>query len=55
MLLLHVTKDGKCAYCSANLVLCPECNEFFHAKNKGHKICLPRCKMRRYRRNKKPA
>jgi len=55
MLLIHVTKDDKCAHCNANVKKCPVCQDFFHAKTKRHKICSPRCKMRKLRGEKKPA
>jgi hypothetical protein len=49
MSLLHVTKDGKCAYCGAKMVLCEVCKEFFYQKNRRHKICLPRCRTKKHR------
>lgn len=55
MLLMHVTKDGSCAYCDANVKKCAEesCQEFFHPKHDGHKYCKKRCNMRHRRREEK--
>lgn len=53
MSLMHVTKENKCAYCGAKLILCEVCKEFFHAKNVRHVICRNRCRMRKHRKNKK--
>lgn len=49
MSLIHVTKDGKCAYCGAKMVLCPVCKEFFYQKREDQVYCRDRCKKRKAR------
>lgn len=46
----HVTANGFCTYCGASLKVCPECGDWFHAKNKAHILCKPRCRTRKSRR-----
>lgn len=55
MLLMHVTKDNKCAFCGSGVVKCAneKCQQFFHAKTKWHRYHAASCKMREYRRRKK--
>lgn len=52
MSLMHVTKEGKCAYCGAKQDLCAVCKEFFYPKNRRHKICTDRCRKRKQRMEK---
>jgi hypothetical protein len=54
MSLIHVTKDGKCAFCNAGVKKCAEitCQNFFHPDSILHRFCLPKCKAKNYRRNR---
>lgn len=49
MSLMHITKDGRCAYCHAKQVLCEVCKEFFYPTKRGHRICSDRCRTRKHR------
>lgn len=54
MLLMHVTKDGLCAYCGAGVVKCSywRCQKFFSPKNKRHRFHSAACKMAEIREMK---
>ena len=52
MLQQHVTAKGTCTYCGAALKKCLECSEPFHATNKNHVRCSPKCRMRHCRKEK---
>ena len=53
MSLMHVTKDGFCAYCGAKQQLCEVCKGFFHAKNVRHVICSDKCQTKKGRDKKR--
>lgn len=54
MLLMHVTKDGKCCHCGAEVRRCAleECQEFFNPKSSRHVWHSDACKMARHREKK---
>lgn len=54
MLLIHVTKDNRCAFCDAGVIKCAEitCQNFFNPAHSRHIYCLPKCKMKHFRRLK---